>query len=98
MKIIITENQNVLIRRYQLFKDEVYKQMDRSNPCYYNDYFDFEKYKWDIIHSSINEVVGDLGIDERSLEHYKGQLLNDLKGIIRKYYNKYLKENCRSRW
>ena len=98
MKFIITENQNVLLRRYQVVKDEVLKQMNISNPCYYNDYFDFNKYKSDMIHSSINEVVGDLGIDERSLEHYKGQLLNDLKGIIRKYYNKYLKENCRPRW
>ena len=98
MKFIITENQNVLLRRYQVVKDEVLKQMNISNPCYYNDYFDFNKYKSDMIHSSINEVVGDLGIDERSLEHYKGQLLNDLNGIIRRYYNKYLKENCRPRW
>lgn len=98
MKIIITENQNALIRRYQLIKDEVYKQMEVSNPCYYNDYFDFDRYKRDIIHSSINEVVGDLGIDERTLDVFKNQLLNDLVGIIRRYYNKFLKENCRPRW
>jgi hypothetical protein len=98
MKIIITENQNDLIRRYQLFKDEVYKQMGTSNPCYYNDYFDFDRYKRDMINSSINEVVGDLGIDERILTTFKGELLNELIGIIRRYYNKFLKENCRPRW
>jgi L-lysine 2,3-aminomutase len=98
MKIIITENQNVLLRRYQVVKDEVLKQMNISNPCYYNDYFDFNKYKSDIIHSSINEVVGDLGIDERSLDHFRNELSSNLNGIIRRYYNKFIKENCRPRW
>ena len=98
MKIIITENQNVLLRRYQVVKDEVLKQMGISNPCYYNDYFDFNKYKSDIIHSSINEIVGDLGIDERSLDHFRNELSSNLNGIIRRYYNKFIKENCRPRW
>jgi len=98
MKIIITENQQTLLRRYHMIKDQVYKQMNTSNPCYYNDYFDFKKYKEDIINSSVNEVVGDFGIDERELESFKGKLLNNLIGIIRKYYNKYLKDNCNPRW
>jgi hypothetical protein len=98
MKIIITENQNVLLRRYQVVKDEVLKQMGISNPCYYNDYFDFNKYKSDIIHSSINEIVGDLGIDERSLDHFRNELSSYLNGVIRRYYNKFIKENCRPRW
>ena len=98
MKIIITENQNSLIRRYQTVKDEALKQMGVSNPCYYNDHFDFDRYKRDIINSSINEVVGDLGIDERSLDHFRNELSSNLNGIIRRYYNKYLKENCRPRW
>ena len=51
-----------------------------------------------MIHSAINEVVGDLGIDERTLEEFKNLLLNDLVGIIRRYYNKFLKEKCRPRW
>ena len=98
MKIIITENQNVLLRRYQLFKDDVLNQMSISNPCYYNDYFDFNKYKSDMIHSSINEVVGDFDIDERSWENFTNTLSNKLNGIIRRYYNKFIKENCRDRW
>jgi hypothetical protein len=32
-----------------MIEDEVYKQMDISNPCYYKDYFDFDRYKRDII-------------------------------------------------
>jgi hypothetical protein len=98
MKIIITENQNSLIRRYQTVKDEALKQMEVSNPCYYNDHFDFDRYKRDIINSSINEVVGDLGIDEKMLSMFRDQMLNDLIGVIRRYYNKFLKENCRPRW
>ena len=98
MKIIITENQNALIRRYQMVKDEVHNQMGISNPCYYNDYFDFDRYKRDIINSSVNEVVGDLGIDEKVLDTFKDEMLNELIGIIRRYYNKFIKDNCRQRW
>ena len=96
MKVIITENQIPLLIRH--FKTEVLKQMEVSNPCYYNDHFDFDKYKRDIIHSSINEVVGHMGIDERMFSTFKGQLLNELGGVIRRHYNKFIKENCRPRW
>ena len=98
MKFIITENQQTLLRRYFTIKDEVYKHMNTSHPCYYKDYFDFKKYKEDIINSSVNEIVGDFGIDERELEIFKDKLLNDFTGIIRKYYNNFIKENCRDRW
>ena len=81
-----------------MVKDDVHKQMGTSNPCYYNDHFDFKKYKEDIINSSVNEVVGDLGIDERTLSTFKDKMLNDLIGIIRRHYNKFIKENCRPRW
>ena len=81
-----------------MVKDEIHKQMGFSNPCYYNDYFDFERYKRDMIHSSVNVVAGDLGIDEKVLSTFKGELWNDLNSMIKKYYNKFLKENCRPRW
>jgi hypothetical protein len=51
-----------------------------------------------MIHSSINEVVGDLGIDEKLLDHLRNELSSNLNGVIRKYYNKFIKENCRPRW
>ena len=81
-----------------MVKNEVNKQMDTSNPCYYNDHFDFDKYKRDIINSSINQIFGDLGIDEKVLDTFKGELLNELIGVIRRYYNKFIKDNCRQRW
>ena len=98
MKIIITENQHSLLRRYSMIEDEVYKQMNISNPCYYKDYFDFDRYKRDMINSSVNEVVGDFDIDERSWENFTNTLSNKLNGVIRRYYNKVIKENCRDRW
>ena len=81
-----------------MVKDEVHSQMGISNPCYYNDYFDFDSYKRDLINSSVNEVVGDLGIDEKVLDTFKDEMLNELIGIIRRYYNKFIKDNCRQRW
>ena len=98
MKFIITENQHTLLRRYSMIEDEVYKQMDISNPCYYKDYFDFDRYKRDMINSSVNEVVGDFDINERVWENFSDTLTNKLNGVIRRYYNKVIKENCRDRW
>ena len=100
MKIIITENQHTLLRRYHMIKDQVYKQMNISDPCYYNDYFDFDRYKRNILQSSINKIIDDdgLDIDQRVWTDFRNELLYELNGVIKKYYIKYLKENCRPRW
>ena len=98
MKFIITENQHILLRRYSMIEDEVYNRMNMSDPCYYKDYHDFDRYKRDVINSSVNEIVGDFDIDERVWENFTNTLSNKLNGIIRRYYNKVIKENCRDRW
>ena len=81
-----------------MIEDEVYKQMNISNPCYYNAYFDFDRYKRDMVNSSVNEVVGDFDIDKRECENLTETLSYKLNGVIRRYYNKFIKENCRDRW
>ena len=83
-----------------MIEDEVYKQMDISNPCYYKDYFDFDRYKRDIIQSSLNNVLDNDGsnVNQRVWENFSDTLTNKLNGVIRRYYNKVIKENCRDRW
>jgi hypothetical protein len=99
MKIIISENQNALLRRYSSIKNEVYNRMDRSDPCYYSAYHDFDRYKRDLINSAIDEVIDEdgLDIDSRDWANFRNELMYDLTDIIKKFYYDFISEKC-PRW
>lgn len=96
MKIIVTENQNSLARRYLKIINEVYNRMEFSNPCYYRDYHEFDKYKRDLIRSAIDNVVEEdsLEINPRLWTNLRNELLYILNDEIKEFYDKYIKENC----
>ena len=96
MRIIITENQNKLTRRYFQIKNEVYNRMDGSNPCYYRDYHDFDRYKRDVLRAAIDEVAddADLEIEPRSWINFRNELSYMLNDEMKEFYDKYIKEKC----
>jgi hypothetical protein len=96
MKIIITENQNTLLRRVLKIKDFVYKRMNTSNPCYYRDYHNFDKYKRDVLRASIEEVIQEEGleIDPRSWVNFRNELSYMLNDEMKEVYDKKIKERC----
>ena len=96
MRIIITENQNTLVRRYLKIKNEVYNRMDGSDPCYYNDYHNFDKYKRDVLRAAIDEVTEEDGleIEPRVWTNFRNELLYDLNDIMREYYDRFIMEKC----
>jgi hypothetical protein len=96
MRIIITENQNTLVRRYLKIKNEVYNRMDGSDPCYYNDYHNFDKYKRDVLRVAIDEVTEEDGleIEPREWTNFRNELLYDLNDIMREYYDRFIMEKC----
>jgi hypothetical protein len=96
MRIIITENQNTLVRRYLKIKNEVYNRMDGSDPCYYNDYHDFDRYKRDVLRAAIDEVTEEDGleIEPRVWANFRNELLYDLNDIMREYYDRFIMEKC----
>ena len=96
MKIIITENQNKLTRRYFQIKNEVYNRMDFSNPCYYRDYHDFDRYKRDVLKAAIDEVTEEerLEIDPRSWANFRNELSYMLNDEMKEFYDKEIKERC----
>jgi hypothetical protein len=96
MRIIITENQNTLVRRYLKIKNEVYNRMDGSDPCYYNDYHNFDKYKRDVLRAAIDEVTEEDGleIEPREWTNFRNELLYDLNDIMREYYDRFIMEKC----
>jgi hypothetical protein len=96
MRIIITENQNTLVRRYLKIKNEVYNRMDGSDPCYYNDYHNFDKYKRDVLRAAIDEVTEEDGleIEPRVWTNFRNELLYDLNDIMREYYDIFIMEKC----
>ena len=96
MKIIITENQNKLTRRYFQIKNEVYNRMDGTNPCYYRDYHDFDKYKRDVLKSAIDEVTEEerLEIDPRSWTNFRNELSYMLNDEMKEFYDNEIKERC----
>ena len=96
MKIIITENQNTLVRRYLKIKNEVYNRMDGSNPCYYRDYHDFDKYKRDVLRSAIDNVTDEEGleIEPRSWVNFRNEISYMLNDEMMEYYNKEIKKRC----
>ena len=96
MRIIITENQNTLVRRYLKIKNEVYNRMDGSDPCYYNDYHNFDRYKRDVLRAAIDEVTEEDGleIEPRVWTNFRNELLYDLNDIMREYYDRFIMEKC----
>lgn len=96
MRIIITENQNTLVRRYLKIKNEVYNRMDGSDPCYYNNYHDFDRYKRDVLRAAIDEVTEEDGleIEPRVWTNFRNELLYDLNDIMREYYDRFIMEKC----
>jgi hypothetical protein len=96
MRIIITENQNTLVRRYLKIKNEVYNRMDGSDPCYYNDYHNFDTYKRDVLRAAIDEVTEEDGleIEPRVWTNFRNELLYDLNDIMREYYDIFIMEKC----
>ena len=96
MKIIITENQNKLTRRYFQIKNEVYNRMDGSNPCYYRDYHDFDRYKRDVLKAAIDEVTddSDLEIDPRSWINFRNELSYMLNDEMKEFYDNEINKRC----
>ena len=96
MKIIITENQNTLVRRYLKIKNEVYNRMDGSNPCYYRDYHNFDKYKRDVLRSAIDNVTDEEGleIEPRSWVNFRNEISYMLNDEMMEFYNKEIKKRC----
>lgn len=96
MKIIITENQNKLTRRYFQIKNEVHNRMDGSNPCYYRDYHDFDRYKRDVLKAAIDEITDEerLEIDPRSWANFRNELSYMLNDEMKEFYDKSIKERC----
>ena len=96
MKIIITENQNTLLRRLLKIKDEVHNRMNRSNPCYYRDYHNFDKYKRDVLRGAIEEVIEEEGleIDPRSWVNFRNEIFYMLNDEMKEFYDKEIKERC----
>ena len=96
MKIIITENQNTLVRRYLKIKNEVYNRMDGSNPCYYRDYHNFDKYKRDVLRSAIDDVTDEEGleIEPRSWVNFRNEISHMLNDEMMEFYHKEIKKRC----
>ena len=96
MKIIITENQNSLVRRYHKIRNEVHNRMDGSNPCYYRDYHNFDKFKRDVLKSAIDEITDEerLEIDPRSWANFRNELSYMLNDEMKEFYDKEIKERC----
>ena len=96
MKIIITENQNTLVRRYLKIKNEVYNRMDGSNPCYYRDYHNFDKYKRDVLRSAIDDVTDEEGleIEPRSWVNFRNEISYMLNDEMKEFYDKEINKRC----
>jgi hypothetical protein len=96
MKIIITENQNILTRRYFQIKNEVYNRMDGSNPCYYRAYHNFDKFKRDVLKSAIDEVTEEerLEIDPSSWANFRNELSYMLNDEMKVFYDNEINKRC----
>ena len=70
--------------------------MDGSDPCYYNDYHDFDRYKRDVLRAAIDEVTEEDGleIEPRVWANFRNELLYDLNDIMREYYDRFIMEKC----
>lgn len=70
--------------------------MDGSNPCYYRDYHDFDKYKRDVLRSAIDNVTDEEGleIEPRLWTNFRNEISYMLNNEMMEFYNKFIKENC----
>jgi len=82
MKIIITEDQNILLRRYAQIKNEVYN-VDRFIRVTLSD--------------AINEVLyndHNMTVEPRIWTNFRNELMYELGDEIRDYYNKFIEKEC----
>jgi hypothetical protein len=97
MKIIITEDQNALLRRFGKIKDEVYIEMDGRDPCFYAAHQNFDKFVRDVLRNAINEVLyhdNNITVDPRIWTDFRNELVYVLGDMIKSHYNKIINEQC----
>ncbi len=97
MKIIITESQNALLRRFERIKNEVYNVMDGSDPCYYAMYENFDNYLRDVLKNAINDVLyydHNMTVEPRVWTDFRNELMYELGDTIKSHYNKIINEQC----
>ena len=70
--------------------------MDGSNPCYYRDYHNFDKFKRDVLKSAIDEITDEerLEIDPRSWANFRNELSYMLNDEIKVFYDKEINKRC----
>lgn len=97
MRIIITEDQNVLLRRYAQIKNEVYNVMGGKDPCWYHTYENFDRFIRSTLSDAINEVLysdHNMTVEPRIWTNFRNELLYDLGDEIRDYYDKFIEKEC----
>ena len=70
--------------------------MDGSNPCYYRDYHNFDKYKRDVLRAAIDYVTDEerLEIDPRSWANFRNEISDMLNDEMKEFYDKEINERC----
>ena len=100
MKIIITENQNALLRRYEQIKDEVNNNLKVSDPCFYKNYRSFDQYLKAVVWDAVNKIVGPrsrnirMNIDPVLIMNFKNDLVVELRDTVQNHYDNYIKQYC----
>ena len=97
MKIIITEDQNILLRRYEQIKNEVYNVMDGKDPCWYQAYENFDRFLRSTLSDAINEVLynnHNMTVEPRIWTNFRNELMYELGDEIKDYYNKFIEKEC----
>jgi hypothetical protein len=97
MKIIITEDQNALLRRFERIKNEVYINMEARDPCYYAAYEGFDKFLRDVLRTAINDVLyydNNMTVEPRIWTNFRNELMYVLGDEINDYYNKFIEKEC----
>jgi hexokinase len=70
--------------------------MDGSNPCYYRDYHNFDKFKRDVLKSAIDEITDEerLEIDPRSWANFRNELSYMLNDEMKVFYDNEINKRC----
>ena len=97
MKIIITEDQNALLRRYAQIKNEISNVMDGDNPCWYQRHESFDSFIRSVLSNAINNVLYDdhnMTVEPRLWSNFRNELMYVLGDEIKDYYNKFIEKEC----